>query len=64
LGLHIGRRLDKVLHNLVAVLLAGGLDLLELLLGLLVGLFLGLLKPARVLEIVKQSVVLLSNANI
>lgn len=49
LGLHVGRSLDEILHHLVALLLAGSLDLLELLLGFLVRIVLGLLEPARVL---------------
>lgn len=64
MGLHIGRRLDEVFHNLVALLLAGSLDLLELLLSLLVGLLLGDLESARVLEIVKQSAGLILNAKV
>lgn len=55
-GLHISRRLNQVLDNLVALLLAGSLDLLELLLGLLVGIFLGLLESARVLQSVTRLV--------
>lgn len=51
LGLHIGRHAEEVRHDLVALLLAGVLNLLEFDFGLLVGIIFGLLKSARVLEI-------------
>lgn len=41
LRLHLGRRLHEFLNHLIAVLLAGVLDLLELLLSILVRLFFG-----------------------
>lgn len=41
LRLHLGRRLHEFLNHLLAVLLAGVLDLLELLLSILVRLFFG-----------------------
>lgn len=50
LGLHIGGSLDEVLHHLVTLFLAGSLDLLQLLLGFLVRVVLGLLETARVLR--------------
>jgi xanthosine utilization system XapX-like protein len=49
LGLHIGCHAEEVRHDLVALLLAGVLNLLELGFGLLVGIIFGLLKSARVL---------------
>lgn len=49
LGLNIGGRLDQVVDDGVTVLLAGSLDLLELVLGLLAGIIFGLLESARVL---------------
>lgn len=51
LRLHVSGSLDEILDHLVTLLLAGGLDLLQLLLGFLVRVVLGLLEPARVLEI-------------
>lgn len=41
LRLHLGRRLHEFLNHLIAALLTGVLDLLELLLGILVRLFFG-----------------------
>jgi hypothetical protein len=49
LGLHIGCHAEEVRHDLVALLLAGVLNLLELGFSLLVGIIFGLLKSARVL---------------
>lgn len=50
LGLHIGRHTDQVVHHLIAVLLAGVLDLLELDFGFFVGFAFGDLVSARVLQ--------------
>jgi hypothetical protein len=41
--------MDEILHDLVALVLAGILDLIEFSLGLVVGVILGLLEAARVL---------------
>lgn len=48
--LHVGGSLDEILHHLVTLLLASGLDLLKLFLRLLVGIVLGFLETARVLK--------------
>lgn len=50
LGLHVGGSLNEILHHLVTLFLAGSLDLLQLLLGFLVRVVLGLLETARVLQ--------------
>lgn len=49
-----GRGLDQVLHDLVALRLASGLDLLQLLLGLLAGIFFGLLESTGVLRSARE----------
>lgn len=55
LRLHVGGSLNEILHDLVTLILAGGLDLLQLLLGLLVRIVLVLLETARVLQTVMSA---------
>lgn len=56
LGLDIGRSLDQVRNNLVTLLLASSLNLLQLLLSLHVRIVLGLLESARVLRQCQSSI--------